>query len=161
MNGSRYKDTNAPQDTGQDTGYDKWIDQDGDGFPRKQDCDDANPYVNPYADDIPYDGIDQDCDGEDLTDVDGDGFDAKDVGGDDCEDANSLIYPGAEEVCDRRDNDCDTFVDETCESMIDPANPGGLSFTCSATEQPHIDFFMLFFALAIPVVFRRKNNTFK
>ena len=144
-----------PTDTGQDTGYDPWADQDGDGFPRNQDCDDENPYVNPYADDIPYDGIDQDCDGSDLTDVDGDGFSAMEAGGSDCEDANSLIFPGAEEVCDQRDNDCDNFVDETCGSTIDPANPGGLSFTCSA-QSPHLSGPSLVLTIiAIGAVLRR------
>ena len=57
---------------------------------------------------IPYDGIDQDCDGADLADVDGDGADAVEAGGTDCDDANSLIHPGAPEVpYDGNDQDCD------------------------------------------------------
>ena len=56
---------------------------------------------------IPYDGIDQDCSGADLTDVDGDGHDSAVVGGDDCADADGDINPGASEIpYDGVDQDC-------------------------------------------------------
>jgi hypothetical protein len=32
--------------------------------------------------------------------------------GDDCDDTRATVHPGAEEICDARDNDCDGFVDE-------------------------------------------------
>jgi len=64
------------------------------------------------ADEIPYDGEDQDCDGRDLVDVDGDGYDATVVNGSDCDDEDANVYPGAEEVCDEQDNDCDGLVDD-------------------------------------------------
>jgi len=60
---------------------------------------------------IPYDGVDQDCDREDLTDVDGDGYDATEVGGDDCDDEVGRIHPGAPEYCNGYDDDCDGLVD--------------------------------------------------
>ena len=40
-------------------------DLDQDGFCGAFDCDDDDPNVHVYADDIPGDGIDQDCDGND------------------------------------------------------------------------------------------------
>ena len=82
-------------------------DLDGDGYPIGLDCDDGDPEVHPNAPEVPYDGLDQDCDGGDLEDVDGDGFRAEVVGGDDCDDQDLSIHPGAEETCDQVDRDCD------------------------------------------------------
>jgi hypothetical protein len=43
------------------------IDMDGDGFSTDLDCDDNNSEINPDAEEIPDNGIDEDCDGEDLV----------------------------------------------------------------------------------------------
>ena len=44
------------------------IDEDKDGFTKEQgDCNDSDPSINPNANEICGDGIDQDCDGIDLT----------------------------------------------------------------------------------------------
>lgn len=49
-------------------------DDDGDGYLKSDDCNDANSAVHPDAEDVPDDGIDQNCDGVDAhRDRDGDG----------------------------------------------------------------------------------------
>ncbi len=85
------------------------VDADGDARAAVlTDCDDTDPTIYVEAPEVAYDGIDQDCDGADLTDADEDGYDAAVVGGDDCDDADAAIYPGSGEVpYDGVDQDCD------------------------------------------------------
>jgi len=107
-------------------GGDDCIDEDGDTYGTNcapgPDCDDSNADVNPGATEICND-IDDDCD--DLTDEDGvcencvdddeDGYYAIDEdcpAGDDCDDSNADVNPGATEVCNDIDDDCDDLTDE-------------------------------------------------
>ncbi|MFN7144181.1 MAG: putative metal-binding motif-containing protein, partial [Myxococcota bacterium] len=81
------------------------------------DCDDARGGSHPGAGEIAYDGLDQDCDGADVTDSDGDGFVAFEAGGDDCDDLSAGAFPGGVEVDgDGLDNDCDGQADPRAET---------------------------------------------
>ncbi|MCP4122596.1 MAG: hypothetical protein GY751_12655, partial [Bacteroidetes bacterium] len=84
------------------------VDEDGDGYTADQDCNDADATVNPGAEEICGDEIDQDCIDGDLAcsgDSDGDGITEEDG---DCDDTDATVYPGAEEICgDGIDQDCD------------------------------------------------------
>ncbi|MCB9677926.1 MAG: hypothetical protein H6737_22700 [Alphaproteobacteria bacterium] len=98
------------------------------------DCDDSDPDVNPASPEV-CDGIDNDCVGgvDDgltfelwYTDVDGDGYgdpnstpisSCSEVPGrvtdaTDCDPALVFTHPGAPEICDDLDNDCNGVVDE-------------------------------------------------
>ena len=48
------------------------------------------------------------------TDADGDGFPASS----DCDDTDPAVYPGADEVCNGQDDDCDTLVDDDDGGLI-------------------------------------------
>jgi len=50
-----------------------------------------------------------------LIDADGDGHAPDTLGtcGDDCDDGYEWAYPGADEICDSADNDCNGFIDES------------------------------------------------
>lgn len=100
------------------------------------DCDDGQPTVFPGASET-CDGLDNDCNGvvddvgPDSTwwpDKDGDGYGADglevvaacppelegwiNTRGGDCHDDNDAVYPGAPELCDGVDNDCDGKIDD-------------------------------------------------
>ena len=118
-------------------------DLDGDGVTLPLDCDDLNPCRSPMVTEqknlcvgkpgtlpaacktwlakqgltmkAPYcgDGVDQDCNGEDVPcAVDEDCDDYSPPG--DCNDKDAKINPGALETCDGKDNNCNKVTDEGC-----------------------------------------------
>jgi hypothetical protein len=105
---------------------DTWdLDDDGDGDPDASDCSPLDPSIYAGASES-CDTVDQDCDGSladefddrdadddpDCTDPDddGDGYNAEADGGEDCDDGDASVYPGAPESCDGIDSDCDTSL---------------------------------------------------
>jgi hypothetical protein len=50
----------------------------------------------------------------DVCDEDDDGYSSVACEGTDCDDTDLTVYPGAEEVCDGKDNDCNGKIDENC-----------------------------------------------
>ena len=93
-----------------------------------QDCDDTNANSSPAATEL-CDGIDNDCDFNLMAeeqDLDGDGFiecsidsggwqGGSILGDQDCNGSDATAYPGANELCDGQDNNCDSILpfDET------------------------------------------------
>ena len=98
-------------------------DKDGDGSPDGLDCAPLDAAAFPGADEV-CDGVDNNCNlavDEGFPDTDQDllkdcvdGDDDNDMAPDeaDCAPQNGAIHPGAEELCDSDDNDCDGKIDE-------------------------------------------------
>ncbi|MBW2702735.1 MAG: hypothetical protein JRF33_18090 [Deltaproteobacteria bacterium] len=103
-------------------------DRDGDGYSVEQgDCDDRLSAIHPGAEEIPYDGIDQDCSGADLDDLDSDGVPGGPRGADACDHDPEKIAPGA---CGcghpETDSDGDAIADciDACPADSDKSEPG-------------------------------------
>lgn len=126
-------------------------DADNDGFITTagggDDCDDSDPAIHPGAAEL-CNNLDDDCDGllddddpgrvpvQVYADVDGDGFGADDqvaercpgagwalVPGD-CDDSDATIAPGAVELCDGLDNDCDGALSSSEQDLDGDGDPG-------------------------------------
>lgn len=128
-------------------------------------CDDLDPCTTDRCE--PTTGT---CSYRAHGDADGDGFVAAaevqaSCGGNDCDDENALVYPGAPEICDGLDNDCDRGIDEgtvlapeTAPVPLAPASPyptshGGMAFTgdaFAATYTEHGSSKVSYFARLTP-----------
>ncbi len=82
---------------------------------------------------LPPDEVDDDQDGyvECLIDSGGWNGNASVTGGGDCNDTDMTVYPGANELCDGFDNNCDTVIDEGCTL---PECDGDVLFINSLTQ---------------------------
>ena len=91
-------------------------DNDGDGYTAENDCDDTMPSVNPGAEEICNDFLDNNCNGlfnegceGGPVDMDMDGY----YSNSDCNDMEAAINPGMPEICaDGVDNNCNGVIDE-------------------------------------------------
>lgn len=101
------------------------------------DCSDGNDCTADTCD--PVDG----CINDPLPfDMDEDGHPVVSCGGDDCDDMDPEVYPGAEELCDGKDNNCDGAIDEVapfwyldCDEDGYAADTSGLQQQC---DQPPV-----------------------
>ncbi len=117
------------------------------------DCDDANASIGPLSAEV-CNGIDDDCD-EDIDegvvgtfypDADGDGFGVMStdtrtgctapagyaLGTSDCDDARAAVHPGADEVCDALDDDCNGTLDDALAANASCAALHTSDATCTA-----------------------------
>ena len=127
-----------------DTGTPAAVDEDGDGYTADEDCDDQDADVHPGASEI-CNELDDDCDDAvddedadlDTTsaelwyqDADEDGYGSEDVSmyaceqpdgygqlTADCDDGDAEVNPGATEICNTVDDDCDGLIDDEDDSL--------------------------------------------
>lgn len=123
----------------------EWVlfgeDYDNDGFNYDVDCNDKDAGINPDAEEIPYDGIDQDCDGKDLTDIDGDGFDSYEAGGQDCNDYDASINPSSGNIYENCVNDA-PIVDEIGKITVYETETVALTIHATDPENDELTYYV-------------------
>jgi len=157
--------TTATDDSGVTDTAPEPVDEDGDGVLSDRDCDDADPANFPGNVEV-CDGADNDCDSVadddpyDIStwylDADEDGYGDADSALEacdqpsgyvsntsDCDDLDASVFPGATEICDGVDQDCDDDIDEdvsgedvTWYADADTDGYGSPHYTTEACTQP-------------------------
>jgi hypothetical protein len=93
------------EQTFDDTPYNDYLlGSDGD-YSGRVDLRDLARYAEAYLQEVNI--VEPDC-----NDNDGDTYEDEACGGTDCDDSDPNVHPGAEEICDGLDNDCDGSIDE-------------------------------------------------
>ena len=133
---------------------DDGFDDDADGYSwcSEGDCDDSDPLIYPGSMEIPYDGLDQDCDGRDLIDIDRDGYPGGESGTD-CDDVHAQYHPGAVE-------NCTDGVDGDCDGVADRDELDCVGATCSCRQAPGVPSPApwLLALVALAMLYRRKHS---
>lgn len=137
------------------------VDHDGDRYCQEEDCDDNDPRTHAGAAEI-CDHVDNDCDSATdeetvvipwYVDADGDGYGDSGAGSvlacapvagrvlrlGDCDDAAADVFPGAPELCDRRDNDCSTGGIVEGREDADADGHAGVLASCVGGNLPRDD----------------------
>ncbi len=105
-------------------------------------CDDLNSCT---IDDHCQAGV---CTASVLRDRDTDGFVDEACGGTDCDDLDPGVHPGAEEICDFSDNDCDGLLDQrpcpnqegVCSGSLQQCVSGSWA-NCNYSSQPGYEWY--------------------
>jgi hypothetical protein len=101
------------------------MDHDQDGYRSEQfggqDCDDERADVGPEMVEKLFNNVDENCDGHVSFDGDGDGVDRVPEG-EDCDDSDPDVFPGADERCNG--------VDDNCDGQAEPDEDDDGSFAC-------------------------------
>lgn len=143
-------------------------DADGDGFLGSvDDCADLDAAINPDAEEICDNDVDENCDGKadpcdspPDCDLDADGFEAPTCGGNDCNDNAADVNPDRAEICTNQiDDDCNGLTDAddpACTTSEPPEEESGCQCNASSTSRGAPPFGLAF--LLVGLMLRRRRR---